>query len=364
MHAFLMLLLATCLLPAQQILQNFSSWDVNRDYSPMGDRNGDGYEDVLVVSQIYVGPYWVNIDYELRLLSGRDGTLLRRGPRWAYPDQAECFPTGDHDGDTIRDYICLDTNYANALRRISVRSGFDDHVCWMVQTPFSTYWAYHVIGNIDVNGDGQFDVLVSNPGGNSGVGEIWAYNHQGNLLYHKIGTGMVNSLAQSIARLGDVNGDGCDDYIAGLGDPNWYGAVAVISGPTGQILRVVWGQNQGDYIGSGCTGCGDLDGDGVPDFAAGGGLSGSPGSVQAFSSRTGQRLFATYSGYVGDRFGYVLRAADYDHDGVDDIISAAWNGVRAVSGRDGSILAYYIPNSTASLGTFEAQPQAGSPTCW
>ncbi len=353
----LALLLTNALsLPAQQILRGLDILDYRGHYVPMGDRNGDGYEDVLVASQIYVGPGWANYDYEFRLYSGRDGTLLRTGPRWAYPDYAECYPHGDHDGDGVPDYICFDTDYANAVGRVSVRSGRDDHVFWMVQRPANVSWFYHVAGGMDINGDGHLDVVVSNPVGNSYQGEIWAYDHTGALLYHKIGTGMINSLAQSLARLGDINGDGCDDYIAGLGDPNWYGAVAVISGPTGQILRVVTGQNFGDYIGSGCTGCGDLDGDGLPDFAAGGGLSGSYGSVQAFSSRTGQRLWATYSGYVGDRFGFILRASDYDQDGIDDILSAAWNGVRAVSGRDGSILAYYIPNSTASLGTFEAQP--------
>lgn len=349
------LLLVCSALPAQQVLQNMTHLDFNRRFTPMGDRNGDGFEDVLVVSMIFVGPSWNIYDDEVRLYSGRDGSLLRRGPRWAYPDQAEVFPAGDHDGDGIRDYICLDSDQSNFFRRLSVRSGRDDHVFWAVQHPFTYEWAYHVIGDLDVDGDGHPDVVASNPGGSSGMGEIWAYDRHGNLLYHKVGTGMVNSLAQSIAKLGDVNGDGCDDYIAGLGDPNFYGAVAVISGPTGQILRVVWGLNQGDYIGGGCTGCGDLDGDGLPDFAAGGGLSGSNGSVQAFSSRTGARLFACYSGYVGDHFGFVLRAADYDLDGVDDIIAASWRGMRVVSGREGTIIASH-PVSSTLFGTFEAQP--------
>ena len=55
-------------------------------------------------------------------------------------------------------------------------------------------------------------------------------------------------------------------------------------------------------------------------------------------------------------YGAVLRAADYDQDGIDDIIAATFAGVRVVSGREGIEIAHYIPNSTASWGTFHAQP--------
>ena len=354
MRPIVLLMLSGPILPAQQILQSFSPFDFEERFTPMGDRNGDGYEDVMVTSVI--AHSFSIVDYELRLYSGRDGALLRRGPYWPYPDGGVAFPTGDHDGDGIRDYICRDTDMANAMLRISVRSGLDDHVFWMVQNPIVNNWAYDVIGNVDVDGDGQLDVVVSDPGGGGSQGDIWAYDHWGNLLYHRTGAGPSYTLAQSLAKLGDIDGDGCDDYICGLGDPTYYGAVAIITGRTGQIIRVVTGQNFGDYIGSGCIGCGDLDGDGLPDFAAGGGLSGTNGSVQAFSSRTGARLWTCYSGYRNDRFGKVLRAADYDHDGVDDIIAAGWGGMRVVSGRDGSIIALYIPNSTASWATFEAEP--------
>lgn len=352
-----MCLLGLAALPAQQILQHFESSDFYAGYTPMGDLDGDGYEDLLTTSRIWVGP-WPNFyDYELRFYSGRDGSLLRLGPRWTYPDGGRGYQTGDHDHDGVRDYICVDTDYANATRRLSVRSGRDDHVLWMQTRPANVDWVYRdVIGDLDVNGDGELDVVICHPSASNGYGAYWAYDHQGNLLYSVLGTPNPSyTLAQSLARLGDVNGDGCDEYVMGLGDPNWRGAVAVVSGIDGQFLRIVWGQNVGDYIGSGCTGCGDLDGDGLPDFAAGGGLDGSYGSVQAFSSVTGARLFAVYSGFTGDRFGYRLRASDYDHDGVDDIVAAAWSGMRVVSGREGIQIAHFIPDP-ANWPTFEAQP--------
>jgi hypothetical protein len=348
--------LAGVLHSQQVLLENLSPYDFYARFTPMGDRDGDGYEDVLVTSLIPIGPSPYQNDRELRLYSGRDAALLRRGPRWTYPDFGGADPTGDHDGDGIRDYICRDTDVSLAAWRVSVRSGADDRVLWMLQRPVVDYWAYHVIGDLDVDGDGRLDVVVSHPGGNSSRGEVWAYDHRGNQLYHLIGTPWVNSLAQSLAKLGDIDGDGCDDFITGLGDPTWYGAVAIHSGRTGQIVRVVTGQNFGDYIGSGCTGCGDLDGDGLPDFAAGGGLSGSYGSVQAFSSRTGARLFACYSGAVSDWFGANLRAADCDHDDVDDILVASRNGLYIVSGRDGTIVSHDIANSPPRWGVNTLQP--------
>ena len=105
-------------LPAQQILQRFSYLDFDSHFTPMGDVNGDGYEDMMTTSLIYVGPWWTSYDYELRIYSGRDGSLLRRGPRWPYPDGAFSFPTGDHDHDGVRDYICYDSDMAHSMKRL------------------------------------------------------------------------------------------------------------------------------------------------------------------------------------------------------------------------------------------------------
>ncbi|HEX5052574.1 MAG TPA: VCBS repeat-containing protein, partial [Planctomycetota bacterium] len=343
MRALPILLLAgLASLPAQQVLQSMSYLDFYWNFTPMGDVNGDGYEDVMVTSKVYVGP-WPNFDdYELRVYSGKDASLIRLGPRTPYPDYILSFPHGDQDHDGVRDYVCWERNSATNIQMLSVRSGRDDHVLWAVQQPTGMYWAYHVIGDLDLDGDGELDVVVSHPVAAS-QGVIWAYDHQGNLLYQRTGAPPPYTLAQSLAKLGDVNGDGCDDFLCGLGDPYWYGAVGVISGRTGRLMRIVTGQNFLDYIGSACVGCGDLDGDGVPDFAAGGGLSGANGSVQAFSGATGNRLFSVYSGGTGDNFGAVLQAGDYDHDGVLDIIAPTWLGLRVVSGREGVQIAHYAP---------------------
>ncbi|HEX5053634.1 MAG TPA: VCBS repeat-containing protein [Planctomycetota bacterium] len=321
------------------------------NFTPMGDVNGDGYEDVMVTSGINFGPVTYYFDYELRVYSGKDASLIRRGPHWLWPAGGFAFPHGDQDHDGVRDYVCWERDLSTQM--ISVRSGRDDHVLWTVQHPLNTYWAYHVIGDLDLDGDGELDVVVGSPFAGAGQGAIWAYDHQGNLLYQLTGAPQPFTLAQSLAKLGDVNGDGCDDFVCGLGDPYWYGAVAVISGRTGQFLRIVTGQNFPDYIGSGCVGCGDLDGDGIPDFAAGGGLSGANGSVQAFSGATGNRLFSVYSGGTGDRFGAVLQAGDYDHDGVLDIIAPTWLGLRVVSGREGAQIAHYAP-TPGNWATFSA----------
>jgi hypothetical protein len=353
MHKLAWLLLGATPLPAQQVLQNLSAFDFYSSYASMGDVDGDGYEDAMVTSAM-VPSWWTTMfDYQLRVYSGRDASLLRTGPFWPVPDGGRAITHGDHDGDGIRDYICMESHTATSTRRLSVRSGRDDSPFWTVQQPSNMYWAYHILGDLDIDGDGKLDVIVSHPTGpgNLPSGALWAYDHHGNLLYHLAGAGPNYSLAQSLAKLGDVNNDGCDDYLCGLGDPTWYGAVAVMSGPTGQILRIVTGQNYLDYIGTACVGLGDIDGDNIPDFASGGGLGGSFGSVQAFSGATGARLFAVYSGLMSDRFGAVLQAGDYDQDGIQDILAPSHAGFRVVSGREGVQIAHFLPSPTAG-GTF------------
>jgi hypothetical protein len=348
-------------LAAQQIVQVMSGPDLCWYFSPMGDIDGDGYEDVMVASWIWVGPGINHADSELRTYSGRDGSLIRVGPRFAYPDFIFSFPHGDQNHDGVRDYISRDRNLAQNTQRLSVRSGVDDQILWSVTGVNGAYWIDDVVGNVDLDGDGELDVLVANAAGGNGQGQIWAYNHQGALLYTITGAPSPLTLAQSIAKLGDVNGDGCDDYITGLGDPFWHGAVAVISGPTGQILRIVNGQSLGDYIGSDCVGLGDVDDDGWPDFAAGGGLSGSNGSVQGFSGATGAPLFTVYSGFVGDGFGAWITACDYDRDGAKDIVALGAHGMRVVSGREG-VQILHVRHQPALFGSFESMVALETPT--
>lgn len=77
----------------------------------------------------------------------------------------------------------------------------------------------------------------------------------------------------SVARLGDLDRDGVPDFAVGaphatLDGPS-SGAVWVVSSATGDVLRVLDGSAPGDLFGSWVANAGDVDADGIDDIAVG-----------------------------------------------------------------------------------------------
>ena len=128
----------------------------------------------------------------------------------------------------------------------------------------------------------------------------------------------------------------------------------MLSGRTGQILVQGYAKDQTEWIGiMSLDGIGDIDGDGVPDFAVAGNAVGFAGLVAAFSGKTGQRLFT----WRDDRRSMAAVVAqvrgggiDVDLDGVPDMLaSSVADGVYAFSGRDGSVL-MHMPEQPIGVG--------------
>jgi hypothetical protein len=127
--------------------------------------------------------------------------------------------------------------------------------------------------------------------------------------------GNVGALGTSVARLGDLNHDGYEDFI--VGEPQWYygaGAIYVISGVDGSLL--FGGQSLvHQELGAAVAGDIDVDSDSYPDA-----LLGVPavGYVYVFSV---QRNVYAPIGFGGNG-GTSVRSLqdDLDADGVDDFI--------------------------------------------
>ncbi|MEQ1891335.1 MAG: hypothetical protein ABL998_02235 [Planctomycetota bacterium] len=169
------------------------------------------------------------------------------------------------------------------------------------------------------------------------------------------GTGFGTSLDT----LGDLDGDGFGEFLIGAPvEPNGTltgaGLVTVYSGADAHVLFTVRGTRQGEHVGSSASAAGDVDADGVPDFAVGAdGARPSnfrqAGRVQVFSGRDGSVLHTWSGERVADFFGMTVdELGDLDHDGHDDVLVGAsgrlapngdWVGALLVySGRDGSVL--------------------------
>ncbi len=166
--------------------------------------------------------------------------------------------------------------------------------------------------------------------------------------------GTVQFPGSSVAGVGDVNGDGYDDFVAG--EPHAFtffnGRAVVFSGKDHSILYQFVGGAR-DLLGTSVAGPGDLDGDGVPDIAVGAvqyysDFTQAKGYIRLYSGKTGAPIW-TASGlgakeYLGTSLAVV---GDIDHDGKTDLLAGSnFHLVRVISGATGTIL------STISYSVF------------
>lgn len=167
-------------------------------------------------------------------------------------------------------------------------------------------------------------------------------------------------LGQTVCGLGDVDGDGVGDFLAGAANgSSGRGRVIVYSGRTGIALYTVLGQADGDGFGRTARSVGDLDSDGAPDFVVGAPWDDSAGTEagRAFvlSGATGAVLYTLTGDAAGDHFGWsVCGPGDTNRDGTPDVVVGApdanggFGGVYVYSGSTGTLLREIVA-TTADL---------------
>ncbi len=183
---------------------------------------------------------------------------------------------GDFYQDGVADYAIAAPNGGDALvfsGKVAPASAFSDQILDAIVGPSATT-PITVSGIGDVNGDGVVDIAVGTPGP-PGPGTVSVYlgsvapTAPATTPHYSInGLSSDDDLGSALAPGGDVNGDGFSDFLVGHGEQNnRNGAASVRSGADGSVIWTKTGSAPLQLLGNALATVGDIDDDGLSDFA-------------------------------------------------------------------------------------------------
>jgi hypothetical protein len=216
----------------------------------------------------------------------------------------------------------------------------------------------------DLNGDGVNEFLVTAPFYNGGNGKIYVYSGQDGTLINAVAAPDFEYFGYSAHDAGDVNGDGISDYIVGAPAGNR----AVVYSGADQTVLYQFSDKSGNGFGTGVSGAGDLNGDGYADVIVGAShyTTHHPrlvwaGRIDAYSGADGTLLWSHPGIYDHGRLGAGVGAlGDVNDDGVPDVVAAASSG-----GPNGAGEAYVLSGVDGSpIYTFNPQGTPASPSTY
>ena len=323
--------------PQDLILGLDGSSDVElygRGLSAIEDFDGDGFADLLIGAPAFDGGAVEGGKVEIR--SSHDGSLLLE---WAgvvadaWLGYAVTSP-GDIDGDGLADIITgavFDSIGGPNSGGVYAFSSGTQQILWVSPGFPGGHCGFSLASVGDIDGDGIGDVLAGAPAGES-QGMITGHAHvlsgaTGQMIRSHFGSVSEMEFGHTVSALEDIDGDGVDDYAVGAhyDDTGHFraGSVFLYSGASGHLIRIHRGNYSKAYYGNAIAGTSDLDGDGLGDILVGAPGGAYWGKAHVISGATGADIFVFESLEIGAEFGTKVSAADVNTDGVDDFVIAA-----------------------------------------
>ena len=187
----------------------------------------------------------------------------------------------------------------------------------------------------DINGDGKSEFIIGafqSSAGGPLAGRAYVFSGSDGARLNVLTGNPHNRLGFSVAGVGDINKDGVPDYAAGapgrfFGPPPQNGRVVVVSGADHSILYDLSSTHQ-SLFGLDVEAAGDVNGDTWPDIAVGAplltGAAFQGGRVFAISGRDGSTLW-THDGQEenGQLGTAVSGVGDLDGDGLAEVVVGA-----------------------------------------
>jgi len=259
--------------PADVIFDTyFSGTRLGSDLAPAGDLTGDGINEILVGAE-----YYDRFNYD-GVGCNPDPDI---NPSCSNRDEGAAIVWQGGSFTSHRQFDFDEGNTSNfAAHALMLGEGDQDRV------------GYSVHGVGDVNGDGTNDFIAASPyydgsGTDMGVAYVISGNASGvedlssssNVISKIVGTNNNEYFGRSVGALGDINGDGTNDFVVGAKGADENGADSggafIFLGPVSGTINsntadsIFAGASAGDEVGTGAVTAGDIDGNGRPDILIG-----------------------------------------------------------------------------------------------